>query len=160
MSPTDLDETDRHILDLLGEDARLSNRALARRLGLVEGTIRTRIRRLTERNLLRFTAITDNRQHGGPRLTFLRIRTQLAASAEIARAIADIPDIRSTILMLGHFNILAIALFRDEDRHAEVAMARIGAMPGVLAVESAVVVKSIKYNERMAKLNLLTRDSS
>lgn len=154
MSMADLDETDRRILDLLGEDARLSNRALARRLGLVEGTIRTRVKRLTERSLLRFTAITDHRQHGSPRLTFLRIRTELAKSATIARAIADIPDVRSTIQMLGQFNILAIALFGDEDRHAEVAMALLGAMPGVLAVESAVVIRSLKYNERMAKLNL------
>ncbi|MGF7149510.1 Lrp/AsnC family transcriptional regulator for asnA, asnC and gidA [Sphingomonas zeicaulis] len=154
MTAPDLDETDRHILDLLGDDARLSNRALARRLGLVEGTIRTRVKRLTERSLLRFTAITDHRQHGSPRLTFLRIRTDLASGAEIARAVSALPDVRSTIMMLGPFNILAIALFEDENRHAEVAMASIGAMPGVLAVESAVVIKSLKYNERVAKLNL------
>ena len=41
-----LDELDRRIIDLLTRDARVSNRQVATQLGVTEGTIRGRIRRL------------------------------------------------------------------------------------------------------------------
>ena len=154
MNAGEVDETDRHILDLLGEDARLSNRSLARRLGLVEGTIRQRIKRLTARKLLRFTAITDNRQHGSPDLAFIRIRAEMDRVSGIAEAISCMPEIRSVIITLGSFNLLVIGLFVDSEALMRVAADQIMVLPGVRAIETSVVVKSLKYNERMAKLSL------
>mgnify|MGYP002622155240 CR=1 FL=1 len=44
----DLDATDRALLMLLSEDARVSHRSLARTLGLAQGTVTNRIRRLVD----------------------------------------------------------------------------------------------------------------
>jgi len=152
MSLVELDELDRRILDLLGEDARLSNRSIARRLGLVEGTIRARIKRLQQRRLLRFTAITDNRQHGRPTLAFIGIRNDTRLTRELAATIAGIEEVRSVIITLGRFNLLAVGLFPTLESLIELANNRILVLPGVTQVETSVVVKSIKYNERMAKI--------
>jgi len=152
MSLVELDDLDRRILDLLGEDARLSNRSIARRLGLVEGTIRARIKRLQQRRLLRFTAITDNRQHGRPTLAFIGIRNDTGRTRELAATIAEIDEVRSVIITLGRFNLLAVGLFPTLESLIELANNRILVLPGVTQVETSVVVKSIKYNERMAKI--------
>jgi Lrp/AsnC family transcriptional regulator for asnA, asnC and gidA len=152
MSLIELDDLDRRILDLLGEDARLSNRSIARRLGLVEGTIRARIKRLQQRRLLRFTAITDNRQHGRPSLAFIGIRNDTRMTRALAATIAEIEEVRSVIITLGRFNLLAVGLFPTLEDLIELANNRILVLPGVTQVETSVVVKSIKYNERMAKI--------
>lgn len=149
-----IDELDRRILDLLGEDARLSNRAIAHRLGLVEGTIRGRIKRLQERHLLRFTAISDNRQHGRPSLAFIGIRNDPAETRRLADTIARWPEVRSVIITVGRFNLLIVGLFPTLENLMDLANNRILALPGVSQVETSIVVKSIKYNERMAKINI------
>ncbi|OCC23937.1 hypothetical protein MB02_08965 [Croceicoccus estronivorus] len=154
MTDFELDELDRRILDELGQDARLSNRSIAQRLGLVEGTIRARIRRMQQRDVLRFTAITDNRQHGRPRMCFIGIHTTTSTVRTIARALAAIPEMRSVIVTLGRFNLLAIGLFTDLDAMMQVIDQQITSLEGVLKVETSVVIKSIKYNERMAKLSV------
>ena len=47
-----LDETDRALLLLLNEDARVSHRALARTLGIAQGTVSNRVRRLEETGVI------------------------------------------------------------------------------------------------------------
>jgi len=44
----DLDATDRDLLAALLEDARISQRGLAKRVGVAQGTITNRLRRLEE----------------------------------------------------------------------------------------------------------------
>lgn len=154
MNMSDLDELDRRLMDVLGEDARLSNRSLGRRLGVAEGTIRVRIKRLMARRLLRFTAITDNRQHGSPILAFIRVRADPVTVDGLAASISQMRDIRSVIVTLGSFNLLVIGLFENEARLVDTASDHIIAMEGVRAIETSVVVQSLKYNERMAKLNI------
>lgn len=152
MSRIDLDAIDRRILDLLGQDARLSNRALARSLDLAEGTVRARIKRLTDRRLLRFTAITDHRQHGNPQFAFLRIRADMSRAIEIGRALRGYPQLRTVIMTLGNFNILAIGLFDGQEEISAVTGDFLASLPGVLGIEVSIVTKSLKYNERTAKL--------
>ncbi len=51
-----LDETDERILSLLRRDARVANVGIAREVGLTEGAVRARIRRLRESGVItRFT---------------------------------------------------------------------------------------------------------
>ena len=48
-----LDETDRAILEVLLEDARTSQRALARKVGIAQGTVLNRLRRLEEMGVIK-----------------------------------------------------------------------------------------------------------
>jgi len=152
MNRIDLDAIDRRILDLLGEDARVSNRALARSLDVAEGTIRARIKRLTDRGLLRFTAITDHRQHGNPEFAFLRIRADMSRASDIAGTLSGYPQLRTVIMTLGNFNMLAIGLFDSREDITTVTGDFLANIPGILGIEVSIVTKSIKYNERTAKL--------
>lgn len=53
-----LDDTDRGILQLLSKNARISNREIAQKLGLAEGTVRTRSKRMVDEKSIRFTALS------------------------------------------------------------------------------------------------------
>ena len=49
----ELDTTDRDLLAALLEDARISQRGLAKRVGVAQGTITNRLRRLEEMGIIR-----------------------------------------------------------------------------------------------------------
>ena len=59
MTKPQIDQIDRDIIAHLSKDARVSNRAVAELLGVTEGTIRARLKRLRESGLARFTALTN-----------------------------------------------------------------------------------------------------
>ena len=74
----DLDDVDRAILSALLEDARASQRKLSRDVGVAQGTITNRIRRMEEMGTIRGYTIRE----GGVGLTAL-IRIKVSPGAEI-----------------------------------------------------------------------------
>jgi DNA-binding Lrp family transcriptional regulator len=147
-----LDAFDRQILDVLSSDARLSNRKIAQTLGVTEGTIRGRIKRLQEENYLRFTAVTDLSYIGNPRIVFIGVTAEQARVRDIARVIAELPGIRAVIITLGRFNILVVAMFIELEDILTVANNAILALPGVRHVETSISIKHLKYDPRIAKI--------
>lgn len=152
MSNIQLDELDLRLIDLLSRDARVSNRRIAADLGVTEGTIRGRIKRLQQENLIRFTAITNTAYLGSPRLVFLGIEAEQARVQDVARQIAEIPPINCVIITLGRYHVLAIGLFRDLDEVWDVANNQMRQIDGVRHVETSVAVRTIKYNDRTARI--------
>jgi len=152
MTTVQLDELDLRLIDLLSRDARVSNRRIAAELGVTEGTIRGRIKRLQQENLIRFTAITNTRYLGSPRLVFLGIEAEQSRVRDVARKISEIPPINCVIITLGRFHILAIGLFKDLDEVWDVANNQLRRVEGVRHVETSVSVRTIKYNDRTARI--------
>ena len=152
MNRYQLDEFDHQILEVLAGDARLSNRKIAQALGVTEGTIRGRLKRLQEENYLRFTAITALSYLGNPLLIFIGVTAEQGRVKEVAQAIAEMDGIRSVIITLGRFNLLAVAMYADLEELVAVANNAILALPGVRHVETSISVKQIKYDPRIAKI--------
>ncbi len=152
MSRETLDTLDRAIVDILARDARISNRQIAADLGVTEGTVRARIKRLQQENLIRFTVVTDFRLAGSPRLVMIGIHAEPASVRALAASISAMPEIGCVILMLGRYNIMAMGLFTDLEDVVDIANNRILAMEGVRHVETSIAVRSLKYDARMAKI--------
>jgi Lrp/AsnC family transcriptional regulator, regulator for asnA, asnC and gidA len=151
-SASQLDEFDRQIIDLLTVDARLSNRQIAARLGVTEGTIRGRIRRLEDGGCIRLTAVTNVEYVGSPKVVLIGIEAQHSELKPLCQKIATLPEIGCVILMLGRFDILAIGLFTRLEDVVAVANSRILGLPGVRHVETSIAVKTLKYDYRAAKI--------
>jgi DNA-binding Lrp family transcriptional regulator len=147
-----LDNFDHQILEVLADDARLSNRKIAQALGVTEGTIRGRLKRLQEENYLRFTAITALSYLGNPLLIFIGVTAEQARVKEVAQAIAEMGGIRSVIITLGRFNIHVVGMYGTLDEVLNVANNAILALPGVRHVETSISVKQLKYDSRLAKI--------
>ena len=152
MSIYEIDELDRQIIDLLSTDARLSNRKIAAQLGFTEGTIRSRVKRLEEENLIRFTAVTNMAQLDRPQLAYVGIHAEQGQIKEVAEQVAKIKEINGVIILLGRFDILAIGLFEGLQEVHRVASNQILDLPGVRLVETTVAVDVKKYNNRLAKI--------
>lgn len=152
MAPVQLDDLDMQLIDLLSRDARVSNRKIATELGVTEGTVRGRIKRLQQERLIAFTAITGLEMADKSRMAFISVQAEVENVREIARQIADLPQINAVMITMSQFNILALTLFDELDTLVEIASDSILSLPGVHHVETSIAVKTIKYNSRMVRI--------
>jgi DNA-binding Lrp family transcriptional regulator len=152
MATIQLDDLDRQLIDLLARDARVSNRKIATELGVTEGTVRGRIKRLQQDRLISFTAVTGLQMAHKSRLAFIHVQAEVERTREVAKAIAEIETINAVLVTMGQFNILAMCLFDELDDLVDVASDRILSLPGVHHVETSIAVKTVKYNARIAKI--------
>ncbi|WP_375195089.1 Lrp/AsnC family transcriptional regulator [Sphingobium sp.] len=150
-----LDALDHKIVDKLARDARISNRAIAAELGVTEGTIRTRIKRLQNEGLIQFTVVTDFRMAGSPNLCMLGIDADPSRVAELAERLRQMPELSCVILMLGRFNLLAMGLFTNIEQLNELVTEQIRSLPGVQKVQTAISVHNLKYEPGVAKITQL-----
>ena len=69
-----IDEIDRRILELLQEDARLSNAALATEVGLTVSTVHERVKKLEKKGIIKgYVALVDAEALGKPITAFIRL---------------------------------------------------------------------------------------
>ena len=152
MSEVQIDELDRQLIDILSKDARTSNRRIAADLGVTEGTVRGRIRRLQKDGLIAFTAITSFELADSTKMAFIGVQVEVDRVREIAQKIAAIPDINAVMVTMGRFNITAICLFNELDRLHEISSEQILSIDGVHHVETSIAVKTLKYNSRIVRI--------
>ena len=152
MALPQIDALDQALIDMLSKDARVSNRKIAAELGVTEGTVRGRIKRLQQDGLIAFTAITGFEMGKRARLAFINVQADVDKVREVARTIADLPQVNAVLVTMGQFNITAMSLVDELDALVEIASDRILTIPGVHHVETSIAVKTVKYNARMAKI--------
>ena len=89
--PADLDDLDRKILSLLHTDARITNSALAEKLGIAASTSHARVRRLVELGVIRgFYADVDPIAVGLPLQAMISVSLQSNARGKIRSFIQQI----------------------------------------------------------------------
>jgi DNA-binding Lrp family transcriptional regulator len=152
MSSPQLDAIDRQLIGILSLDARVSNRKIATDLGVTEGTVRGRIKRLQQERLIAFTAITGIQIEDPAKLAFIGIQADVQNVQAIARQIADLPSINAVIITMGRFTILAVCLFNELDMLHDVASNQILSIPGVHHIETSIAVKTLKYNPHIVRI--------
>ncbi|KFG91954.1 AsnC family transcriptional regulator [Sphingobium herbicidovorans NBRC 16415] len=152
MSRPDLDELDHQLIDILAQDARVSNRKIASELGVNEGTVRGRIKRLQQEKLIAFTALTGLKLEKATNVAFIAVQADVGHVRQIARDIAHIALVKAVMITLGPFNIMATCLYDDLDDLHKLASGQILAMEGVNHVETSLAVRTVKFSNRVVRI--------
>ena len=152
MSARRFDNVDRQILEHLARDARMSNREIALDLGLAEGTVRARIKRLQANNMIRITAVTRFAGSKQPVMAYIGIRVDLHRIAEVVDRIAALPFIGFAATMLGRYDILAITIVEDGADLVRLVNEEIMSIAGVRHAETTLAVKNLKYDYRWGRI--------
>ena len=148
-----LDEVDRNIVAWLSRDARTSNRRIATALGVTEGTVRGRIKRMEEEKLIRITAVTNIDRFRDAALAYIWIEVERSSKAQaVAKHLATMNELGFVGLMMGRFDILVITMVRDTEHLAEFVHRNITGMEGVRRTESTLGVNFVKHDYRMARI--------
>ena len=152
MSQPVLDDLDQQLIKVLSKDARVSNRKIAADLGVTEGTVRGRVKRLQQEGMIAFTAITSFGLANSAKMAIIGVQAEVDRVREVADKIADMSAINAVMITMGRFNIMAFCVFNELDDLHEIASEQILSFPGVHHVESSIAVKTVKYNARTVKI--------
>ncbi len=148
-----LDDVDKAIVGCLSRDARISNRKVAEDLGVTEGTVRARIKRMEEEKQIRITAVTNIDRFRDAALAYIWIEVERSGQTRaVARALAQIPELGFVGVMLGRSDILAITMVRNTEHLAEFVHRRISSIEGVRRTDSTLGVNFVKHDYRMARI--------
>ena len=125
-----LDDLDRQLVAMLSRDARVSNRRIAAELGVTEGTVRGRIKRLQSDGLLSFTAITSVDLGTANKLAFIGVQ-------------ADMGNLRDIDLLVVLGSI---------DELPDLLMNKFGRIRGIRSMIPAITVDIVKYQFDVAPI--------
>lgn len=140
----DLDDTDHAIIDLLREDGRLPYRAIARELGLTEATVRARVRRLEDSNTMRVVAVTDIEAAGYEMLLAVGVQVENRSPVDVARELAEIPEVFSVNVVVGTHDIEILVVARDQEALADLLSVQLANISGVRRLTPALAVDVLK----------------
>ncbi|MBD2858334.1 Lrp/AsnC family transcriptional regulator [Spongiibacter sp. KMU-158] len=148
-----LDDLDRNIVSALADDARISNRKIAGDLGITEGTVRSRIKRMEQEGQLHLTAVTNIDRLRSPTLAYIWIEVERSAQCDaLAEQLAQVPEIGFVGKMLGRFDLLAITLVQDNAELASFLRREVTGLPGVRRTECSLGVDFVKHDYRMGRI--------
>lgn len=110
----DLDATDRALLMLLSEDARVSHRSLARTLGLAQGTVTNRIRRLEDEGVIEGYRVALNPTRLGWSMTIMAgLRIQKGRMIDVQQKISADPRVFAVYDVTGDWDSIVLARVKD-----------------------------------------------
>ena len=142
MTTTILDETDRALLALLRENARLPTAELARRLKLSRTTVQSRIDRLERQRVITgYTVVVPDELEASLVRAHVMITLAPRRSGAIEATLRKIAEVRVLHSVSGPFDLIAIVAARSIGE-LDVLIDRIGELDGVERTTSAIVLST------------------
>jgi Lrp/AsnC family transcriptional regulator, regulator for asnA, asnC and gidA len=141
-----VDEVDREIIRLLQKDGRTSNTDIARALDVTETTIRKRIARLIDEDLVNVVAVPTPRAVGMTVSAIIGISVQLPSLHAVSERLVGYPEVRYVGVATGRYDIIVEAFFNDQEHLLEFVSRKLGALKGVSGAETSLILKVAKFS--------------
>lgn len=141
-----INSRDTQILNILQENARVSNAEIARRLGVAPSAVFERIRKLEEKGVLRgYHAEMDSRALGLGQLAFMFIRSNDRPGAVgTAEQLAKIPEILELHHVAGEDCFLAKVRVRDAEALGRLLRERLSGIETITSTRTTIVLDTVK----------------
>lgn len=150
---SDLDRTDKRILDVLQQEGRISNVKLARKVNLTPTPCLERVRRLERDGYIRgYTALLDPEMMEAGLLVFAEINlthTGRDVFREFRNEARKLPEVLDCHLVSGNFDYLIKARVHDMAEYRAFLAEKVLALPGVNGSRSYVVMEEVKESTQL-----------
>ncbi len=151
------DAIDQHIISILEENGRATNREIAEAVGVSEGTVRNRIERLIRDDVLRIVGVTNPARLGLNTAAVISISGALSRITAIAESIAGAEGVVYVGYTTGNADIIALAFFPSNDELTDFMTQTLAAIPGIVKAETNIILKPVRSMFPGATMNLLGR---
>ncbi|MFI6688532.1 Lrp/AsnC family transcriptional regulator [Streptomyces sp. NPDC050485] len=142
--PVELSEADRRLLPVLAKDGRADVPSLATATGWSESTVRRRMEELRHDGVLYFDVEIDPVLFGFSCEAVLWLTVASAELSRVAGMLSGHSEIAFAAATTGPSNMVAFVVCRDADALYDYLATRIGALSGVLRVETTLVTRHVK----------------
>ena len=140
-----MDELDLKIIALLQEEGRASNAGIARKVGVSEGTVRRRLKRLIQEKYIQVVALLDAGKMGYASEALIGVQVDPDKTDEVADSLAQLEEIKWVTLTTGSFDIFGWATLESSESLGIFLRTKVGTIPGVRRTETFVNLKKRGY---------------
>ncbi|WP_106477250.1 Lrp/AsnC family transcriptional regulator [Phytohalomonas tamaricis] len=143
-----LDRFDRHILEVLQRDGRISNQALAEKVGLSPSPCLRRVRALEETGMITgYRALVDAKRLGYRLMALLHISMDMHTPERFANfeaKIAALPEVQECLLITGQEADYQLKIMvEDMDDYQRLLLQHITRIEGVTGAHSSFVLRQV-----------------
>lgn len=144
----ELDGTDREIISLLQYDGRMPYTEIGDKLGISEGAVRRRVKRLTGDGILQIVGIVEPRLMDWNAAGMIGVHVQSGQMEEAAEAIGNFPEVTYLFMASGGFDLFVEVYCRDREHFVEFLNQKLQQVPGVTRTETFMILKMYKMSYR------------
>jgi Lrp/AsnC family transcriptional regulator for asnA, asnC and gidA len=139
-----LDSTDLKILHILEKNGRTPNNEIAARVSISEGTVRNRIKKLTDSNFLLVKGLTNPEHWTDKQLIFILVQLEITKNwKEIAQKVSELKEVKSVSMITGRFDLI-IELFIEPHNLINFLTQDLASVGNISSTESLVTIKNFK----------------
>ena len=133
-----MDELDRKIIALLQLDGRASNAKIAREVGVSEGTVRRRLRKLLDEDVVRVVAVPNLEKLGFSTTALIGMQTGPGKSDVVAESLVNLPEAHYVAVTTGAYDVFVWAGLESAESLGQFLRSKIGPIDGVQRTETFV----------------------
>ena len=143
-----LDETDRAIISYLQYDGRMPYTKIAAELGLTEGGIRRRVKKLIGQGSLQIVGIVEPHEIGLEEASMIAVTVEGRPIDDVAEEIAELPEVTYLFQAAGEFDLFVEVYCQDREQFVNFLNKKLQQIPGVRGTQSFLILKMYKLSYR------------
>lgn len=142
-TPVELDRLDHGIIEALGRDGRASNSTIAEALGVAEGTIRQRIKKLMDAGVFRISGMVNAEIMPDHQLCVLGLKVDESKQLETrASDVSRLPEVRSVAIVTGRYDLLVEVLVASNQGLIHFLSESLAQVPGITSSETFLLLRT------------------
>ena len=143
-----LDSVDCQMIELLQKDGRISNTEIAKRIGISEATVRTRLNRLIDEEFIQIVAVSNPIKLGFDIVGNIRIHVDIKKMDKIIKELKKLKPLWFIVQTTGGTGIDTEFVAKSLDELNELIFEKINKIDGIIKTETSLFLKYIKrqYN--------------
>ena len=153
-----MDEVDRAIISYLQYDGRMPYTQIAGSIGISEGTVRQRVKRLTDSGMLQIVAIVEPQHLGWNAAAMVGVTVQAGHIDTVAQQIAQFQEVSYLIMASGEFDLFVEIFCSNQEHFVAFLNETLQKIPGVLHTRTFMIMKMYKLSYRWGQAKLPQKD--
>lgn len=141
MLPLVLDELDKRILAYLQEDGRITFVTLASHVGVSEGTIRKRVKRLEDHGVMKTMGVTDPLKMGLDTVAFIWFKIDRHYMDGVIGALNLLDAVRYLVVTTGGHDLVAMVVLPSRAKLVTLLNEKLAAIEGIVSTETSIVLQ-------------------
>jgi Lrp/AsnC family transcriptional regulator for asnA, asnC and gidA len=139
-----MDDIDLAILSLLQRDGRRPYTEIASALGISEGTVRNRVYRLLEDQVIQIVGQVDPDHLGFDAPAIMGVSVNPLQLESAAQQISAFPEVSYLLMVSGSYDLIVEAMCRNREHLANFLNQKLRQVPGVQSVHSFLILRTLK----------------
>lgn len=136
--------TDRAIIRLLQQNARISYAELSRATNIPESTVRRRMERLQQRGIIQFAMLAEPDKLGYDIRAMIGLRVELQKLSAIAAVLNDLDEVTFAAFLTGSFDVMLQVVVQSQEALVRFLTTKVATIDGVKSSETFVMPWIIK----------------